>query len=152
MFIQEKTDAKNPRDQWKNRQNRFTAPAIRYWYIQHFSKMALENINEGLKEESFHETKMFFQKSLVIFDSWFLLILWFVNHESRTVNSNLEFTYENYFWSSKCFIFFHFFGQLYWILCPRAFSSPRAVSSSRAVPGDCPGSLGQSRAVISRTD
>ena len=59
MFIQEKTDAKNPRDQWKNRQDQFTAPAIRYWYIQHFSKMALENINEGLKEESFHETKIF---------------------------------------------------------------------------------------------
>ena len=58
MFTQEKTDAKNPRDQWKNRQHQFTAPAIRYWYIQHFSKMALENINEGLKE-SFHETKIF---------------------------------------------------------------------------------------------
>ena len=59
MFIQEKTDAKNPRDQWKNRQHQFTAPAIRYWFIQHFSKMALENINEGLKEESFQETKIF---------------------------------------------------------------------------------------------
>ena len=27
-----------------------------------------------------------------------------MNHESRTVNSNLEFTYENYLWSSKCFL------------------------------------------------
>ena len=72
-------------------------------------------------------------------------------------------------------MFFHFSGQLYWILCPRAVSSPRAVSNPRAVsrtravpgqsravpgqfpgsprayPGQFPGSLGQSRAVISRT-
>ena len=85
-----------------------------------------------------------FQKSLVIFDSWFL----FRNlvRESRTVNSNLEFTYENHLWSSK-FIFFLLFPTV--ILNSMSPGQSRVPGQSRA-PGQYTGSLtlpGSPRAV-----
>ena len=52
----------------KNRQNRSSAsgdlpvrsaPMICYWHIPHYSKMALVNINEALKEEYFMEQDLF---------------------------------------------------------------------------------------------